>query len=207
MKYDMAQTISLLLFIILIAGCNTSDKEKTQMKEQDIPIKVMATGKKGFATFSNDLHPGNSIGYRFFEHSPLTHGDIPESNVSDDPELNKEKIDEIEWFFSTQPGVFIYKKVVEQTDDWIKQDWIFYLAPVHDGIDLLLLVNTFDEGLPAYYGIQQCFRMSGKTNEPWRQKVATTPAFSEYDLWEKEKELVEKTSYRVYSSKFARAYL
>jgi hypothetical protein len=194
MKYDLAQTIGFLIISLLIAGCNTTDKEKIDMKKQKIPIKVMATEKKGFATFINDLHPGNSIGYRFFEHSPLTYGNITRSNAGDDPDLNKEKIDEIEWFFSSQPGVYIYKKVVNQSDDWIKQDWTFYLAPVHDGIDLLLLVKTYDEGLPEYYGIQQCFRMSGKTNKPWRQIVATTPAFSEYDLWEKEKDLKEKTS-------------
>jgi hypothetical protein len=194
MKFVTVLSICFLIIYLLIAGCNTSDKEKIDLKKQNIPIKVMATEKKGFATFTNDLHPGNSIGYRFFEHSPLTHGTIPESNVIFDPELNKEKIDEIEQFFSTQPDVYIYKKAVEQKDDWIKQDWTFYLAPVHDGIDLLLVVKTYDQGLPAYHGIQQCFRMSGKTNEPWRQKVATTPAFSEYDLWDKEKEQVKKTS-------------
>jgi predicted amidohydrolase len=55
--------------------------------------------------------------------------------------------------------------------------------PVEDGIEILLEVKTYGEGLPEYYGVQQCFRMSGKTNVEWRRKVAETPAFSEYDLW------------------------
>ncbi len=194
MNYEMAQTTGFLLFSLLIAGCNTSDEEKIDLKKPEIPIKVMATEKKGFATFTNDLHTGNTIGYRFFEHSPISYGAVPEINAINDPELNKEKIDEIERFFSTQPGVYTYKKAVEQNDEWIKQDWTFYLAPVHDGIDLMLIVRTYDEGLPEYYGIQQCFRLSGKTNAPWRQKVATTPAFSEYDLWDSEKEQEQKSS-------------
>ena len=49
-----------------------------------------------------------------------------------------------------------------------------------------MVVQTYEEGLPEYYGIQQCFRMSGHTNEEWRKRIANTPAFSEYDLWEKD---------------------
>jgi deaminated glutathione amidase len=60
------------------------------------------------------------------------------------------------------------------------------MTPVDDGIEIDLFVQTYKEGLPEYYGVQQCFRMSGETNEDWRKTIAHTPAFSEYDLWEKE---------------------
>ena len=68
-------------------------------------------------------------------------------------------------------------------EGWIPQTWTFYLVPVRDGVDMLLLVETEDVGLPEYHGIQQCFRLGGVTNSEWRQKYARTPAFSEYDIW------------------------
>ena len=66
-------------------------------------------------------------------------------------------------------------------------------APVHDGIDLLLIMRTYDEGLPTYYGVQQCFRMSGRTNAAWRRAIACAPSFSEYDLWATEEGEAERT--------------
>jgi predicted amidohydrolase len=68
------------------------------------------------------------------------------------------------------------------------------MVPVDDGIELLLIVRTYNEGLPEYYGIQQCFRMSGKTNSEWRREIARTPAFSEYDLWKSESSHAAKKS-------------
>lgn len=52
-----------------------------------------------------------------------------------------------------------------------------------EGIDLLWVVQTEDSGLPEFYAVQQCFRLTGAANEPWRHKYARTAAFSEFDLW------------------------
>lgn len=59
---------------------------------------------------------------------------------------------------------------------------------------MLLIIQTHNEGLPEYYGVQQCFRMSGKTNQDWRRQIAETPAFSEYDLWKSQSPDTEKIS-------------
>ena len=59
---------------------------------------------------------------------------------------------------------------------------------------MLMVVQTYEEGLPEYYGIQQCFRMSGNTNQEWRRKIADTPAFSEYDLWKSQPPGADKKS-------------
>jgi hypothetical protein len=61
-------------------------------------------------------------------------------------------------------------------------------------VDLLLVVETEDTGLPDFYGIQQCFRLGGATNGEWRKQYALTPAFSEFDLWKAAPEGAEKTS-------------
>ena len=78
------------------------------------------------------------------------------------------------------------KAHIEEDEHWRKQHWDFYMTPVEDGVEIRLVVETFGKGLPAYYGVQQCFRMSGEGNIGWRKEVACTPAFSEYDLGEKE---------------------
>jgi len=139
----------------------------------------------------NRQHPNNRIGYRIFEHTPIVFGEAPQSIREagiDLPQLAK-----LEKAFSERPEVMTVEHHITK-EQWIRQDWTFYLAPAHDGIDVLLVVDTFDEGLPSYYGIQQCFRMSGHTNALWRQKIAKTPAFSEYDLWAKEEDQLYKTS-------------
>ena len=104
--------------------------------------------------------------------------------------------------FTKRQGVLIYKKEVEKNDEWIKQDWTFYMAPVSDGIDVLLVIQTYADALPEYYGVQQCFRMSGATNAEWRQTIARTPAFSEYDLWATEKEKKSSLTWVVRNSQW-----
>jgi hypothetical protein len=124
-----------------------------------------------FVTFMNRQHPNNRIGYRIFEHTPIVFGEAPQSIREagiDLPQLAK-----LEKAFSERPEVMTVEHRITK-EHWIRQDWTFYLAPAHDGIDVLLVVDTFDEGLPSYYGIQQCFRMSGHTNALWRQKIAKT---------------------------------
>jgi hypothetical protein len=78
--------------------------------------------------------------------------------------------------------VLIHTRPVRE-DGWAPQEWTYYFAPTSDGFDLLWVVKTFDEGLNEFYCVQQCFRMSGRTNEAWRREIAETPAFSEYDYW------------------------
>ena len=95
---------------------------------------------------------------------------------------------------SVIPGTVVYERKIDETNQWLEQDWIFYMAPVGDGIDLLWVIETNERGLPLYYGVQQCFRLSGRRNASWRRTIAETPAFSEYDLWESQKDVEIKTS-------------
>ena len=137
--------------------------------------------RDGFATISNQLHKENRVGYRFFEHSPIVYGVAPlsaeEANINS--ELNDLLLNEIK----SKDGLFTYKEEISKNEEWSRQDWTYYMLPVEDGLEILLEVSTYGEGLPEYYGVQQCFRMSGKTNAEWRRTIAETPAFSEYDLW------------------------
>ena len=148
-----------------------------------VPIHIELV-RPNFITISNDLHSENRIGYRFHEHEPLVYGRVPlserEANIL--PDNVNELIDS----FKTMDNVFTYKHEIEKSSHWARQDWTYYMVPVDDGIEILFEIKTHEEGLPEYYGVQQCFRMSGVTNQPWRQEIAKTPAFSEYDLWKKE---------------------
>jgi predicted amidohydrolase len=147
---------------------------------KDNPFSINSS-REGFASIYNELHKDNHVGYRFFEHSPMVYGEVPlsEDEANIDLESSKILIDSIK----NSDGVFIHKEEIQRNDEWSRQDWTYYMLPVEDGIEILLEVKTYGEGLPAYYGVQQCFRMSGKTNIEWRRTVAETPAFSEYDLW------------------------
>ncbi|MBN1342651.1 MAG: hypothetical protein JXQ73_08230 [Phycisphaerae bacterium] len=147
------------------------------------PITVELVRGNGFATFTNRAQPDNRIGYRFHEHTPITHGNVPAANK--DADIDPDATAKLESSFARRPDVTVNRIKVDEKD-WTPQVWTFYLVPVADGIDMLLVVETADLGLNAYYGVQQCFRMSGKTNAEWRRTIAETPAFSEYDLWKGE---------------------
>jgi hypothetical protein len=159
---------------------------------QSKPFIHISLAQPNFATMVNDKHSGNRIGYRFHEHSPISYGKVPFSDKV--ANINAEKTKALEENFKNAANVFVYKHEIKEDSIWVKQDWTFYLKPVQDGIEILLVVNTYDEGLPAYYGVQQCFRMSGRTNREWRKKIANTPAFSEYDLWDSQSPDAEKKS-------------
>ena len=150
---------------------------------EDTPsFSIGLKGGSGYATITNRLHPGNRIGYRFFEHTPLAGGEPPPQaesaggTLAEDPAVSA---------FSKRPGAASIAIPVK-AEGWAPQHWSFYLAPAPDGIDLLWVVDTGDSGLSGYYGVQQCFRMSGPGNEEWRRKIAETPAFSEFDRWDAE---------------------
>ena len=155
----------------------------SSMIKAQIPIQIEQI-RPNFITISNDLHGENRIGYRFHEHEPIAYGRVPLSDR--EANLHPDKIDVLIDSFKTSDNVFTYTHEIEKSAHWVKQDWKYYLVPKKDGLEILLEVNTYEEGLPEYYGVQQCFRMSGITNEAWRQEIAKTPAFSEYDLWKNE---------------------
>ena len=175
------------IIIVTIMSFGLAEAQELEYYKKSA-IKIEAEGD-WFATFTNSQHPGNRIGYRFFEHIPLEFGTIPKTveeagiNVIAQEQIIKE--------FTRRKNVFIHKIITKETkykEDWVDQSWTNYLIPVQDGIEVLFVVETEGKGLPYYYGIQQCFRMSGKTNREWRRKIAETPAFSEYDLWDSQKD-------------------
>ncbi len=145
------------------------------------PIEVaLHPSRESFGVFHNRNHPGNRIGYRFHEHTPMIEGAVPRDaseagiDAGQDARLARE--------YEGRPGVLKYALEVAGKE-WIPQKWTFLLLPVEDGIEILLKVETRDLGMNSYYGVQQCFRMGGATNAAWRQEIARTPAFSEYDYW------------------------
>jgi len=143
------------------------------------------TAREGFATILNSRHPDNRIGYRFFEHSPIPYGEVPLSPQQAGFDL--QVVSELQDGFRNSSTAYIFTQEIRKDEHWVKQDWTFYMNPVDDGIEILLVVTTFGEGLPEYYGVQQCFRMTGRTNgSQWRKTIALTPAFSEYDMWAQE---------------------
>ena len=149
------------------------------------PIRIeMAEVREGFATIWHGGHTENHIGYRFFEHTPMAHGDVPLS--AEDAGFDPDQAGKLEGESKRDADIFTYEQVIEKDTHWRRQNWRFCMKPVADGLELCLVVETFGEGLPAYYGVQQCFRMSGEGNIGWRKAVACTAAFSEYDLWDKE---------------------
>lgn len=181
MKIHTSKSLNVRCVVVLCMTCGSA-AGNGHMKT-DSPMTIERD--RIFVTFTNRLHPDNRIGYRIFEHTPIIYGPMPRDvreagmDVAESVRLEKA--------FAKRPGVLTIRHEIDE-EHWIRQDWTFYMAPVKDGIDMLLVVETFNEGLPSYYGVQQCFRMSGRTNIEWRQKIARTPAFSEYDLWAGEKE-------------------
>lgn len=141
--------------------------------------------RPGFAFFDHRGHPGNRIGYRFFEHTPMVYGAAPRNyreagiDANSDARMLRE--------FVARPGVLTHEVDVKG-EEWAPQKWTFHLLPVDDGIEMLLRVEAGEAGLNSYYGVQQCFRLGGATNAAWRQEIARTPAFSEYDYWQELKE-------------------
>ncbi len=160
--------------------------------EQRFPIAAAIPEGKQIATFTNALHPGNRIGYRFHEHTPLIHGEVPKD--ASEAGINSDNIAALEADYAKRPNT-LKKTIVIGDADWAPQTWTYYMAPVDDGIEMLWIVETKNTGLNEYYGVQQCFRLGGVTNEAWRREFAETPAFSEYDLWNvAEKDKPEKIS-------------
>ena len=117
-----------------------------------------------YASFVNRDHPNNRLGYRFHEHTPLTYGNVSRLGPTEQAEPSPPAIERIK----ARPGARVFHRGVAE-EGWIRQDWTFYLAPVADGIEMLWVVKTGDAGLPEFYGVQQCFRLTGVANEVWRQ--------------------------------------
>jgi len=161
------------------------------------------TVQDNFATILNSQHLGNRIGYRFFEHSPIQCGEVPISPQQGG--FNPKIVSQLEDQHKNSPTTFLFTQAIPKDEHWVKQNWTFYMNPVNDGIEILLVVETFSEGLPEYYGIQQCFRMTGESNgSQWRKTIALTPAFSEYDLWAQEGASKTSLTYVVRNGKWER---
>jgi hypothetical protein len=154
---------------------------------QACPIQIQLF--EHFASFTNQNHPDNRLGYRFHEHAPLIYGYVPKAGETTGNSWSVKDVDH----FNTRPSVKTFHRRISE-EGWIPQDWTFYLCPVADGVDLLWVVKTDDVGLPEFYGVQQCFRLTGLSNAAWRHKYAQTAAFSEFDLWKKESNGSKRTS-------------
>jgi len=155
------------------------------------PIDIFLSGE--FASFTNRNHTDNRIGYRFHEHTPLIWGKVPALRTLAEPATSKPPSPAALKRFCARPGTKTLHRRVSEAG-WIPQDWTFHLAPASDGIDLLWIVETAETGLPEFYGVQQCFRLTGVANEGWRHKYARTAAFSEFDLWPHSKADAPQTS-------------
>lgn len=170
--------------ILAVTAARPGETQAAQSGASPIEAALHPT-RQSFALFVNRNHPNNRIGYRFHEHTPMIDGAVPrdvgEAGIDEDREARFASE------FAGKLGVLRYEINVAG-EGWVPQKWTFYLLPVADGIELLLKVETREAGLNAYYGIQQCFRMGGITNIAWRQEIARTPAFSEYDYWSELKE-------------------
>ncbi|MFH1738565.1 MAG: hypothetical protein ABIH23_06120 [bacterium] len=184
-------TILSAITMCLIMASDNSNSSETKQAAPPTSVEL-AESRTNFATMLNQSHPGNRIGYRFHEHQPFAYGPVPDDAKS--AGLDPAAADKLEAEYASRPGVFVNRREVRE-EVWVPQDWTYYFVPVGDGFDLLWVITTFDSGINEYYSVQQCFRMSGGTNEEWRQKIALTPAFSEYDLWaEQERQGKEMTS-------------
>jgi len=179
-----------------LAGCGGARRE-TEPNPAPLGIRFakkdssLPKNRQKYLTFTHAGHPGQHIGYRFFEHEPMACGAVPPDNAA--AGIDPAAANRLEQEFAARANVFPVDYQVRE-EGWIPQDWRLYFAPARDGIDVLLVIQTHQQGLPELYAVQQCLRMSGETNSPWRQEVACTPAFSEYDLWAKEKNKDSKTS-------------
>lgn len=183
-----------LILRVLLAWMVTCDNARTiavEAKHPETSIRVSLVGT-GYATIVNDRHPNQRLGYRFHEHSPLAYGLVPTSDA--DAGIRAEDVSRLEANFRGTPGVVVFQHNQLSDADWTQQDWTYFLRPVSNGVELLWIVATHDAGLPEFYGVQQCFRLSGSTNAEWRQKIARTPEFSEYDLWAKQGDTANRTS-------------
>jgi hypothetical protein len=164
------------LVALVIGGCGV---DAAAQRESPIEIRMLPD-RPSFVTILHRQDPLNRIGQRFQEHLPLVEGPVPR----DDREagINEAQGANLEEGFARGADVRILKLNISE-DGWAPQTWTFWLLPVPDGVELLLRVETREFGLNSYFGIQQCFRLSGATNAAWRQEIASTPAFSEFDYW------------------------
>ena len=177
-----------ILVLAVFCGCNNiMSGEKTN----DITTSVEAVRGEGkfdpdtykiFITLLNESHPDNRIGYRFFERLPFVYGTVPENTAAETAKANA-----LEKQYAKRPSVFV-RRIDVTSKGWVPQKWTYYIVPVAEGFEMLWVVETEGEGLNEYYSAQQCFRMSGRTNEKWRHNIALTPAFSEYDLWNQQED-------------------
>jgi hypothetical protein len=171
-----------VFFAILVALVSAGSGTRGTAQSAS-PIEVSAVpNQSSFVTIRHRQNPENRIGHRFQEHVPLIEGTVPldyrEAGIDPDEGMRLEKR------FAQGAGVYRHQIDLSQ-DAWVPQTWTFWLLPAPDGVELLLKVETREFGINSYYGIQQCFRLTGATNVAWKQEIARAPAFSEFDYWAK----------------------
>lgn len=192
--YRIAALAFSLLVLLHVAVNPLGAVEQQPTGASDVsPISIQVReGGSGYASFANRSQAGNRIGYRFFEHAPLVFGTVPTS--IEDSENARTNVETARQAMLGRPGAAVYQKEIPQADAWTHQSWKIVMVPVADGVELLWLIETHEQGLPSYYGVQQCFRLGGTTNQEWRRAIAETPAFSEFDLWRSPKSPSERIS-------------
>ena len=107
-------------------------------QEPDVSSFNIELVRDNFATISNNQHPGNRVGYRFHEHTPIAYGNIPLSDEIVD--INKNGIIASIDSIKLNPDLFSYKHEIQKSDEWSRQDWTYYMLPVEDGIEILLII-------------------------------------------------------------------
>ena len=155
-------------------------------------------------SFLRPAEPDTYLGYRIVEQEPeratrplRAHASHPKAKPAETPSLESPQA----------PPV----PAGEYTDDWqtahdakgvrfaTDKDgvaWFEYpegegmtrrltFRAVADGIEMWLELSS-ESAIPGAYVVQQCFRLSGETNDEWRHHIALVPELSEFDLWARE---------------------
>lgn len=170
------------------------------------PVVVLSRADAQCATFFWPVQPDYFVGYRFIEHDPETldaplegiesmpsceWGDLPslpdEERPSDqvDPwnnewlgryeESNEE--DAIQLSFRSFADGSAWARGHDNRGEQTRE---FFFKPEDNGVAMWMRVTT-REPVPGAWGVQQCLRYSGLTNQEWRQKVGRIPFLSEFD--------------------------
>lgn len=53
---------------------------------------------------------------------------------------NPQKVSQLEERCQECPDTFAFTQEIPKNEHWARQNWTFYLSPVHDGIEMLLIV-------------------------------------------------------------------
>ncbi len=134
----------LVIFLIL----NIWNQAKGDNSTLKVELSTSAISK-----IINQKYLSDQIELRVPEHAPLQWGSVPLS--AREANIDTAKISSIIKKLKTREDVLIYKHEIPQDDIWSHQTWTYYMTPVEDGVEIVLLVETFRQGLPEFFGVQQ----------------------------------------------------